>query len=97
MYIFAGSVTILWAFVILALVPDSPFKLGSAVSGRIFNEEDRRLLARRAQDKREGEPSDLEGSGQTKWQEIGQAARDPMIWLFALMGCVFFQSRYLFQ
>lgn len=86
MYLFAGSVTILWAFVILALVPDSPFRLSSAISGRIFNEEDRRLLAKRAQDKSEGEPTEVEGAGLSRWQEIGQAARDPMIWLFALMG-----------
>lgn len=86
MYIFAGSVTIAWSFVILAIVPDSPFRLSSAVSGRIFSEEDRRLLARRAQDKSEGEPTDVEGAGQSRWKEIGQAARDPMIWLFGLMG-----------
>ena len=92
MYIFGGCITILWAFVILALVPDSPFRLSSAVSGRIFTEADSALLARRAREKDDGEV-DGEMEKGTKWKEIGEAARDPMIYVFACMGAAIYVSR----
>lgn len=81
MYIFAGSLTVLWSLVILLFVPDSPLKLGSALSGRLFNNEDRVLLALRAAGKQEEE-----AVGRRRWSEVRQAGADPMIWVFGAMG-----------
>ncbi|KAK4051674.1 hypothetical protein OIO90_004624 [Microbotryomycetes sp. JL221] len=77
MYLFAGSLTILWSFVVLVFVPDSP-----TLSQRWFNDEERVILARRSRQSMIG----AIGSTKIKWEQVREAALDPKIYFFMLMG-----------
>ncbi|KAM0790032.1 hypothetical protein ACM66B_005361 [Microbotryomycetes sp. NB124-2] len=77
MYLFAGSVTILWAFIVLLLVPDSP-----ALSQRWFNEDERAILARRSKHSMIG----AIGATKIKWEQVREAATDIKIYIFMLIA-----------
>ena len=47
MYLFAGSVTIAWAFVVLFMLPDSPAAGGSWTLRKLFTARERGILVRR--------------------------------------------------
>ena len=76
-YIFAGSLTILWSFIVLLVLPDSPTN-----PGKFFRSpEERRLLHERLE-------SNMTGKDQTgfKWGQVREAVGDVKIWLFLCMG-----------
>ncbi|KAF9269826.1 MFS general substrate transporter [Marasmius fiardii PR-910] len=75
MYIFAGAWTILWAFVVLFAVPDSPDR-----PGRRFSEQEKILLKQRL-------ASNMTGNDQTRWKpkQAMEAMKDVKLWL--MMFC----------
>ncbi|GAA5856058.1 hypothetical protein JCM8547_002960 [Rhodosporidiobolus lusitaniae] len=77
MYYFAGGFTILWSFVILLVVPDSP-----RTSGRWFNEREREILIRRSRENLSGRVE----LGRFSWGQAKEAALDVKLYLFLLMG-----------
>ncbi|KAI0685496.1 MFS general substrate transporter [Cytidiella melzeri] len=76
MYLFAGSITMLWSLVVLAVLPDSP-----ATSHRWFNESERAMLVSRMRGNLAG--VDVR---KVKWYQVREALRDYKIWLFCAMG-----------
>lgn len=72
-YLFAGAFTILWAFVILFFIPDSP-----QTSHRWFNEEERAILARRSRESMIG----AVGPTKFKWNHAREAATDIKLYIF---------------
>ncbi|KAF8990131.1 MFS general substrate transporter [Hymenopellis radicata] len=80
MYLFAGSWTILWAFVVLFFIPDSPNQ-----AGRWFNAEEQILLRQRL-------ASNMTGKDQTHWKkdQALEALFDPKLWLFLLCGAAIY-------
>lgn len=78
-YLFAGSLTILWAFVLLFIVPDSPTH-----AGRWFSSAEQELLNKRLK-------LNKTGRDQTtfKMSHVSEAVRDPKIYFFMFMGYVF--------
>lgn len=72
-YLFAGAWTVLWAFVILYFIPDSP-----AASHRWFNEDERAILARRSRESMIG----AVGPTAFKWSHAREAATDIKLYLF---------------
>ncbi|GAA6019306.1 hypothetical protein JCM10207_001255 [Rhodosporidiobolus poonsookiae] len=77
MYYFAGGWTILWAFVILLVVPDSP-----RTSGRWFNDDERAILIRRSRENLSGRVE----LGRFEWSQAKEAALDVKLYVFLLMG-----------
>ncbi|KAF8913623.1 major facilitator superfamily domain-containing protein [Mucidula mucida] len=77
---FAGSWTILWAFVVLFFIPDSPNE-----AGRWFNAEEQILLRRRL-------ASNMTGKDRTHWKkdQALEAVLDPKLWLFLLCGAAIY-------
>ncbi|GAA6015957.1 hypothetical protein JCM11491_007125 [Sporobolomyces phaffii] len=81
MYLFAGAWTILWAAVILLLVPDSP-----RTSQRWFNDREREILIRRSRENMSGrvEPSNF------SWDQAKEALRDVKIYIFLVMAAAIY-------
>ncbi|GAA5942843.1 uncharacterized protein JCM15063_002810 [Sporobolomyces koalae] len=81
MYLFAGAWTILWAGVILVLVPDSP-----RTSHRWFNDHERTILMRRARENKSGriELSTFD------WAQAKEAVCDFKVWIFMVMGAAIY-------
>ncbi|GAA6048564.1 hypothetical protein JCM3770_006555 [Rhodotorula araucariae] len=77
MYCFAGGLTIVFAFVVLLVVPDSP-----RTSQRWFNDDERAILIRRSRENMSGR-SEL---SRFEWRQAREAAMDVKIWLFMVMG-----------
>ncbi|SDA01481.1 BZ3500_MvSof-1268-A1-R1_Chr10-1g02709 [Microbotryum saponariae] len=77
MYLFAGAWTILWAFVVLYFIPDSPQD-----SHRWFNEEERRTLLARSRKNRTG----AIGPSTFKWSHAREAATDVKLYLYLLIS-----------
>ncbi|BGP49813.1 hypothetical protein JCM10450v2_005718 [Rhodotorula kratochvilovae] len=73
MYCFAGGLTIVFAFVVLLVVPDSP-----RTSQRWFSDDERAILIRRARENMSGR-SEL---SRFEWRQAREAAMDVKIWLF---------------
>lgn len=85
MYLFAGSLTILWGGVIFFLLPDSP-----SSPGRFFTADERVLLLQRAKRNQTGldrKPFRL--------SQVKEAGKDVKIWLFFLMGSAIYVSFFL--
>lgn len=80
-YLFAGAWTILWAAVILLLVPDSP-----RTSQRWFNDREREILIRRSRENMSGrvEPSNF------SWDQAKEALRDVKIYIFLVMAAAIY-------
>lgn len=80
MYLVAGSITIVWSLVVLAVLPDGP-----ATSHRWFNDAERAILAQR-----------MRGSGagadvrDIKMAQIFEALRDTKVWLMGAMGAAIY-------
>ncbi|KAI0818858.1 MFS general substrate transporter [Irpex lacteus] len=76
MYLAAGSITILWSFVVLAVLPETP-----ATAHRLFNQEEREILVARMK-------GNLYGADnrRVKWYQVREAFCDFKIWLLAAMG-----------
>ncbi|EUC67298.1 MFS general substrate transporter [Rhizoctonia solani AG-3 Rhs1AP] len=79
MYIFAGSWTIAWGFLLLFLLPDNP------MSARLFTLEERQLAVRRLQDNMTGVESK-----KFKRSQFIEAITDIKIWIFMLMGAALY-------
>ncbi|KZO89503.1 MFS general substrate transporter, partial [Calocera viscosa TUFC12733] len=80
MYLFAGSVTLLWSAVLLLLLPDSP-----ASSHRWFSEQERRILIGRMRGNLGGADS-----RRLKWAQVREAAGDWKVWLMGAMGAAIY-------
>ncbi|KAI3613290.1 mfs [Moniliophthora roreri] len=80
MYFFAGAWTVVWAFVVLCFIPDSP-----NAPGRRFTEEEKILLKQRL-------ASNMTGKDQTqwKWDQVIEALRDLKLWIFMLCGAAIY-------
>ncbi|ESK87984.1 mfs [Moniliophthora roreri MCA 2997] len=80
MYFFAGAWTVVWAFVVLCFIPDSP-----NAPGRRFTEEEKILLKQRL-------ASNMTGKDQTqwKWDQVIEAPRDLKLWIFMLCGAAIY-------
>ncbi|CAE6435609.1 hypothetical protein ACGC1H_004646 [Rhizoctonia solani] len=79
MYIFAGSWTIAWGFLLLFLLPDNP------MSARLFSLEERQLAVRRLRDNMTGVESK-----KFKRSQFIEAITDIKIWIFMLMGAALY-------
>lgn len=90
MYLFAGATTIVWSFVILSLVPDSPTQLGWFGSFVFKDEEERELLRARMKRRERG----LRG-GRFTWAQAREAAQDVKTWSFFLMGAAIYVGQRL--
>ncbi|SCV73869.1 BQ2448_6299 [Microbotryum intermedium] len=77
MYLFAGAWTILWAFVVLYFIPDSPQH-----SHRWFNQEERKILLARSWQNRTG----AIGPSTFKWSHAREAATDIKLYLYLLIA-----------
>lgn len=75
-YLAAGSITILWSLVVLAILPETP-----ATAHRLFNQEERDILVARMK-------GNLYGADnrRVKWYQVREAFCDFKIWLLAAMG-----------
>ncbi|KZT50799.1 MFS general substrate transporter [Calocera cornea HHB12733] len=80
MYLFAGSLTLLWSAVLLAVLPDSP-----ATSHRWFSEAERRILRERMRGNLQGADS-----RRLKWGQVREAAGDWKVWLMGAMGAAIY-------
>ncbi|EIN12276.1 MFS general substrate transporter [Punctularia strigosozonata HHB-11173 SS5] len=80
MYLLAGSATIVWSLIILAVLPDSP-----ASSHRWFNEEERSTLLLREKEK----PSGVD-SRRLRLDQALEAAKDVKVWIMAVMGAAIY-------
>ncbi|EJT96617.1 MFS general substrate transporter [Dacryopinax primogenitus] len=80
MYLFAGSLTLLWSVLLLFLLPDSP-----ATSHRWFNEKERRILLSRMRGNLAGADSRV-----LKWYQVREAACDWKVWLMGAMGAAIY-------
>ncbi|PSR72625.1 hypothetical protein PHLCEN_2v11509 [Hermanssonia centrifuga] len=80
MYLVAGSATILWSVLVLAILPDSP-----ATSHRWFNEAERAILTRRMHGNLAGADVRI-----LKKAQVWEALRDFKIWLMAAMGAAIY-------
>ncbi|GAA5915708.1 uncharacterized protein JCM6883_000613 [Sporobolomyces salmoneus] len=81
MYLFAGAWTILWSFVVLFIVPDSP-----RTSKRWFNDREREILIKRSRENMSGrvEPSTFD------WSQAKEAMRDVKIYIFFVMAAAIY-------
>lgn len=79
-YLVAGSITILWALIVLAVLPDSP-----ASSHRWFTEEERFILVTRMRGNVVG--ADVR---KVKWYQVREAFQDVKIWLMGAMGAAIY-------
>ncbi|GAA5832926.1 hypothetical protein JCM3766R1_000359 [Sporobolomyces carnicolor] len=81
MYLFAGAWTILWAVVVLLVVPDSP-----RTSQRWFNDREREILIRRSRENMSGrvEPSNFD------WRQAKEAMLDVKIYIFLVMAAAIY-------
>ncbi|GAA5991234.1 hypothetical protein JCM11641_004028 [Rhodosporidiobolus odoratus] len=77
MYYFAGGLTIVWSFVLLLVVPDSP-----RTSGRWFNEAERAIMIRRSRENLSGRVE----LGRFNWKQAKEAATDLKLYIFLVMG-----------
>lgn len=75
-YLFAGSLTILWAFVVLLFIPISPRQ-----PGRWFTADEKVMLEQRL-------VSNMTGKDQTGWKrdQFAEAIMDPKLWILMLCG-----------
>ncbi|GAA5825921.1 hypothetical protein JCM10212_004568, partial [Sporobolomyces blumeae] len=77
MYLFAGSWTILWALVVLVVVPDSP-----RTSQRWFSDREREILIRRQRENLSGRVE----LATFQWAQAREAVSDVKVWIFMVMG-----------
>lgn len=77
MYLFAGAWTIVWSFVVLYMIPDSP-----RTATRWFSARERALLVRRTRSNQTG----LTELASFDWKQAKEAACDVKIWLFLIMA-----------
>ncbi|EKM54882.1 uncharacterized protein PHACADRAFT_96377 [Phanerochaete carnosa HHB-10118-sp] len=80
MYLFAGSITIFWSFIVLVVLPDSP-----ATSHRWFNESERAILIGRMRGNLAG--ADVR---EIKKAQIYEAFKDVKIWLMGAMSAAIY-------
>jgi hypothetical protein len=79
-YLVAGGITILWSFVVLVVIPDSP-----AASHRWFNDAQREILLRRMKGNVAG--ADVRA---IKKPQIVEAIRDAKVWIMGAMGAAIY-------
>jgi MFS family permease len=82
MYLFAGGLTIIWAFVILLFLPISPLE-----PGRFFSAEEREILGRRFQEN----PWGKDRMCIKKYQAM-EALADVKTWLYMLIAAAIYVS-----
>lgn len=82
MYLFAGGLTIAWAFVILLFLPISPL-----APGRYFSSEEREILSRRFQENPWGKDRMT-----LKRDQAIEALLDFKTWLYMLMAAAIYVS-----
>ena len=76
----AGSITIAWSLLVLAILPDSP-----ASATMWFSEEERAILVRRMRGNVRG--ADVR---RVKWHQVREAFMDWKVWLMGAMGAAIY-------
>jgi sugar phosphate permease len=75
MYLVAGSITMGWAIIVLALLPDTP----ASAPRWLFTPHERATLASL-------ETARARTAGPIIWPQVWEALRDPQIWALSMMG-----------